>query len=67
MLQTIFTFPDKIRVWQRTVEEYRQLGYDCPRIFCDQNGEFPTVVYQGRTCCVHAEEYAKYKSLEDKR
>ena len=25
-----FTFPEKIAVWQRTVEEYRKLGYFCP-------------------------------------
>ena len=61
-----FTFPEKIRVWQRTVEEYRQAGYYCPRIFCDKNGGFPSVEFQGRTCFVHAEEYSKYRSLEDR-
>ena len=33
-----FTFPEKIAVWQRTVEEYRKLGYYCPRIFRDRSG-----------------------------
>ena len=27
-----FTFPEKIAVWQRTAEEYRRLGYYCPKI-----------------------------------
>ncbi|MBO6061485.1 MAG: aminoglycoside phosphotransferase family protein [Clostridia bacterium] len=61
-----FTFPDKIRVWQRTVEEYRALGYYCPRIFCDKNGDFPRMEYHGHTCCVLAEEYSVYRSLEDR-
>ena len=61
-----FTFPDKIRMWQRTVEEYRDLGYYCPRIYADRNNEFPAVEYEGRRCFVHAEEYSKYKPLEDR-
>lgn len=61
-----FTFPGKIRVWQRTVEEYRALGYYCPRIFCDKSGGFPLIVFRGRICCVHAEEFSKYRSLEER-
>lgn len=60
-----FTFSDKIRMWQRTVEEYRRLGYYCPQIFTDRNGEFPTVSYKDRACVVYAEEFSKYPSLED--
>ena len=61
-----FTFPEKMRMWQRTVEEYRRLGYYCPRIFSDKNGGFPSIVYEGRKCFVHAEEFSVYKSLEDR-
>ena len=61
-----FTFPAKIRMWKRTAEEYRSLGYYCPEIYGDRNGDFPSVVYQGKTCVVHAEEFSRYRSLEDR-
>ena len=61
-----FTFPDKILMWQRTVEEYRDLGYYCPRIFGDRSGGFPTVVYRGRECVAYAEEFSAYRPLEDR-
>ena len=61
-----FTFPDKIKMWQRTVEAYQQLGYYCPTIFCDKTGEFPTVPYKGRRCAVYAEAFAPYRSIEDR-
>ncbi len=59
-----FTFPEKMRMWQRTVEEYRQLGYYCPQIFCDKSGEFPSFMFHGHDCFVHAEEFSKYRPLE---
>ncbi|MBP5753120.1 MAG: hypothetical protein J6W60_09730, partial [Treponema sp.] len=49
-----FTFPEKIEVWKRTVEEYRKLGYYAPRIFTDKEGKFPAVSYQGRKCVAYA-------------
>ena len=61
-----FTFPEKMRMWQRTVEEYRKLGYDCPPIFCDRDGGFPAVEYQGHTCYVHAEAFAGYRPLSER-
>ena len=61
-----FTFPEKIRMWKRTVEEYRGLGYYCPRIFCDKNGDFPMIDYSGRRCVVYAEEFSRYRTLEDR-
>ena len=61
-----FTFPDRIRMWQRTVEEYRALGYYCPRILADREGGFPTVRYRERDCVAYAEEYSIYWSLEDR-
>ena len=61
-----FTFPGRIHMWKRTVEEYRSLGYYSPRIFTDKNGIFPEIQYQGHTCIVYAEEYSGYRSLEDR-
>ncbi|MBR4906465.1 MAG: hypothetical protein IKZ44_06380 [Clostridia bacterium] len=61
-----FTFPEKIRMWKRTVEEYRGLGYYCPLIFCDKNGDFPMIDYQGRRCVVYAEEFSRYRTLENR-
>ena len=61
-----FTFSEKIRMWQRTVEEYRALGYYCPRIFSDKGGDFPTVAYHGHDCVVHGEEFSRFRPLEDR-
>ncbi len=61
-----FTFPEKIRMWQRTVEEYRDLGYYCPRIIGDKTGEFPMIDFSGRRCVVYAEEFSRYRTLEDR-
>ena len=62
-----FTFPDKIKVWQRTVSEYLALGYYCPKIICDKTGGFPVVEYNGHKCVAYAEEYSLYDSIEDRR
>ena len=61
-----FTCPGRIRMWKRTVEEYRNLGYYCPRIFDDRNGTFPEIRYQGHPCVVYAEEFSRYGTLEDR-
>jgi len=61
-----FTFPDKIRMWRRTVGEYRGLGYYCPRIICDKDGDFPMIDFRGRRCVVYAEEFSRYRTLEDR-
>ena len=60
-----FTFPDKIKMWQRTTEEYLALGYYCPRIIADKNGEFPYIKYKGHGCAAYAEEYAVYRCAEN--
>ena len=57
-----FTFPEKIAVWQRTVEEYRKLGYWCPTIFGDKSGGFPIVGFHGHKCTAYVEEYAPFRS-----
>ena len=61
-----FTFPEKIAVWQRTVEEYRRLGYYCPRILRDRSGAFPLVEFRGHRCAAYAEEFAQYAPVEDR-
>ncbi len=61
-----FTFPEKISVWQRTAEEYRKLGYYCPRIFQDKSGRFPVVDYGGHRCTAYAEEFAPFRPVEDR-
>ncbi|WP_295151857.1 hypothetical protein [uncultured Ruminococcus sp.] len=61
-----FTFPDKIKMWQRTVSEYLALGYYCPKILCDKAGGFPFVEYKGHKCVAYAEEYSLYDSIEDR-
>lgn len=61
-----FTFPEKIAMWQRTVMEYRKLGYYCPVILSAKDGSFPTVIYKGRNCVVYREECSPYRSAEDR-
>ena len=55
-----FTFPDKISMWQRTAEEYRKLGYYCPRIYSDRNGGFSRIRCAGHDCVAYAEDFAPY-------
>lgn len=61
-----FTFPEKIAVWKRTVEEYRKLGYYCPTIFRDRTGGFPYVAYQGHRCAAYVEEFAPFRPVSDR-
>ena len=61
-----FTFPEKIRMWARTVDEYRALGYYCPRIFADRAGGYPTVKYRGVEYVAYAEEYSEYGAFESR-
>ena len=58
-----FTSPEKITVWQRCAEEYRNLGYYCPAIIASKSGDFPAVTYKNRTCVAYAEEYSLYKPV----
>ncbi len=61
-----FTFPEKIAMWRRTAEEYRRLGYLCPRILPDAAGTFPYVEYEGHHCAAWAEEYMPLRTAEDR-
>lgn len=61
-----FSFPEKIAVWQRTVDEYRSLGYYCPRIFRDRDGRFPVIDFRGHKFAVYAEEFAAFRPAEER-
>ena len=61
-----FTFPEKIKMWQRTVFEYRDTGVYCPEILCDRSGGFPFVEYKGRQCVAYAEEFIPYRIAEER-
>ena len=61
-----FTFPEKIRAWQRCVQEYRKLGYYCPEIIASKNGDFPVVSYKGHNCVVFAEEFCEFSVAEER-
>ena len=61
-----FTFPEKISIWKRCVEEYRKLGYYCPMILPSKQGDFPRVKYKEHNCVVYAEEFCKYTVAEDR-
>lgn len=61
-----FTFPEKIAMWQRTIMEYRKLGYYCPAILPAKDGSFPTVDYKGRNCVAYREDYSPYRSAEER-
>ncbi len=60
-----FTNPESIRMWQRCIEEYRKLGYYCPKIFEANDNTFPMVNYKNHKCFVYAEEYSIYDSAEN--
>lgn len=62
-----FTFPDKIQMWKKCAQEYRNCGYYCPEILCSKNGDFPTIEYKKHNCVVYAEEYCKYKVAKDRK
>lgn len=61
-----FTFPEKIEMWRRTAEEYRGLGYYCPKIFPDKTGNYPAVRYKGHTCTAYGEEFSPYRPAEQR-
>ena len=61
-----FTFPEKISIWKRCVEEYRKLGYYCPRIYSSKQGDFPRVTYKKHHCVVYVEEFCKYNIVEER-
>lgn len=61
-----FTFPEKIEMWRRTAEEYRNAGYYCPKIFPDKMGNYPVVRYMGHCCTAYAEEFSPYRPAQQR-
>lgn len=61
-----FTYPEKIKMWQKTAEEYRAAGYYCPKIYGDKEGNFPIISYKGHNCTAYAEEFAAFTPIEDR-
>lgn len=59
-----FTTVGRLEAMQRMAEEYRRLGYYCPRYSRALDGTFPFLEYNGRRCIAYAEEYSIYKSAE---
>lgn len=59
-----FTFPEKIDMWRKTAEEYRRLGYYCPRILPDREGNYPMVSYKGRRCVAYMDYPSGYRLFD---
>lgn len=59
-----FSSPDRVAVWQRCIEGYRSLGYECPRILRAKDGSFPLIPYGGHTFTAYLEEYSPYKTAD---
>ena len=59
-----FTFSEKVKMWQKTAETYRQMGYYTPAILSDLHGNFPMVNYKRHPCVAYAEEYAPFLSAD---
>lgn len=60
-----FTTVKSIEMWRQCAESYIEEGYYSPRILPSLNGDFPCLVYKEHDCVAYAEEYSKYKSVED--
>lgn len=57
-----FSTPERVCDWRNTIEAYRELGYDCPRILPDVNGNFAAAVeFDGKICTLFAEEFARHR------
>ncbi len=60
-----FADEEHLNLWERIADEYRNLGYYCPKFIRALDGTFPHVTYNDRQCIVWAEEYSKYRSAEE--
>ena len=59
-----FTDLERIGMWERLSEEYRQRGYYCPRILRTSSGTFPLVEYKNHRCVVYGEEFSRFLSAD---
>lgn len=60
-----FTDEKHILLWERIADEYRNMGYYCPRFIRAADGSFPKVLYKGRECMAWGEEYSIYRSAAE--
>ncbi len=60
-----FTDEKHLFLWERIANEYRNLGYYCPKFIRAIDGTFPMVSYKDRQCIVWGEEFSKYRSAEE--
>lgn len=60
-----FTTVERVQCWAKTIEAYISAGYYCPRILKNVNGDYAAnISLNGRSFCVYAEEFSKYKTAE---
>ena len=60
-----FTSPHRVQVWQKAVTAYRAMGYYCPKIIINKNGNAAeTVEYEDRQCVVYAEELSRLQTAD---
>ena len=60
-----FSTPERLDMWRRCCETYRENGYYCPQILPALSGDFPYVSFENRRCCVWGEEFALYPTAEN--
>ena len=61
-----FSPPERISGWNSVMEEYRRIGVYCPRILPNRHGRLAeSVEFEGHTCTVFAEEFARHRIAED--
>lgn len=60
-----FTTIERVQSWAKTIEAYLSVGYYCPRIIKNVHGDYAAnISLNGRTYCIYAEEFSKYKTAE---
>lgn len=60
-----FTTVERVEHWAETIEAYLSAGYYCPRIIKNIYGDHAAnISLNGRSFCVYAEEFSKYKTAE---
>lgn len=59
-----FTDEERLELWERLINEYRALGYDCPRIMRSLDGVFPKIDHEGHRCVCWAEEFSKHRCAD---
>ena len=60
-----FTTPERVEGWAKTIKEYLSTGFYCPQIVKNKNGDYTqSISFSGRSCLVYAEEFSKYKTVE---